>query len=410
MNQFWDQTAIGSFGESICFEPGRAQARCFITDVRPLLTLSHTKPKRWSWADNCGGGDCLMWLDSRGVYQPMRATRTDYRAYGPCLTHASYTEESAGGELSARMDVSVPRSQDHLRTFIRLRYDVRQPMQWQRLAFFQLGADFYNGTPSRRVAVGDLGGVHEEWEPKRGDKEYDRAPMPMRGEQPWVSIHGLERESLPEKTAAASRGLIVRKWRAVLGGQPTAQPYVSFFSTKIGRNHRTVVELAPPPGIEKLFPGDYVEAEVELVAFPANASDYYGPDEAFQQALADAADTWKLVHREAAGNALNCEARRGTVLAAYPLRIAVDAHETAEIVVKGGVGHVPVTFTGLRSPSGYTLTLDGQRFDQSVNGNDFWQTDHDSSAQRWQQTFNIPLPAGQSHTLRFVADPPAGHR
>ncbi|MBN8421779.1 MAG: hypothetical protein J0L73_22880 [Verrucomicrobia bacterium] len=404
-NQFWDQTAIGSFGESICFEPGRAQVRCFITDVRPLMTLSHAKPKPWNWADNCGGGDALMWQDVQGVYQPMRATRTDYRAYGPCLTQASYTEESAGGEMSARMDVSVPRSQDYLRTFIHLRYDVKKPMQWKRLAFFQLGADFYNGTPSRRVAVGDIGGVPEEWEPKRSNQEYDRAPMPMLGEQPWVSIHGLEREGLSEHAAAASRGFIVRKWQAVLGGQPAAQPYVAFFCTKLGKNNRTVVELAPPPGIVKLVPGDYVEADLELVVFPADASDYYGPDEAFKKLLASGADTWKMVQREAAGNALKCEAIHGTVLEAYPLRIAVDAHETAEIIVKGGVGHVPVTFTGLNASKGYILTVDGQGLDQSVNGNDFWQTDYDSSVQSWRQTFNIPLPAGQPHTLRFAADP-----
>ena len=94
-NQFWDQAAIGSFGESICFEPGRVQRRCFIDDMRPLMTLPQGKPaKPWSWAENCGGGDFLMWQDAQGGYQPMRATRTDYRAYGPCLTDVSYTEES----------------------------------------------------------------------------------------------------------------------------------------------------------------------------------------------------------------------------------------------------------------------------------------------------------------------------
>jgi len=404
-NQFWDQAAIGSFGESICFEPGRAQARCFITDVRPLLTLSHTNPTPWNWADNTGGGDGFMWKDVHGLYQPMRASRTDYRAYGPCLTKACYTEESVGGELSTRMDVSLPRSQDHLRTFIHLRYDVHKSMQWQRLAFFQLGTDYYNCTPSRRVALGDLGGVHEEWEPKPGNDVYDRAQIPMKGEQPWVSIHGLEREGLESGSAAASRGFIVRKWHAVLGGQPSAQPHVSFFCTKIGKNNRTVVELSPPPRINELVLGDYVEAELELVAFPAVVSDYYGPDESFKKALADGADTWKMVHREAVGNDLKCEARHGQVLASYPMRIALDDHQTAEIIVAGGVGYVPVTFSNLSVPSGYVLTIDGQRIDQSVHGNDYWQTDYDSSTQRWQQTFNIPLESGKPHTLRFEKKP-----
>lgn len=207
-----------------------------------------------------------MWQDAQGRYQPLRATRTDYRAYGPCLTDVNYTEESVGGELAARMGVSLPRSDDCLRTFFYLRYDVRRPMQWQRLAFFQLGSDFYNESPSRRVAIGDENGVREEWEPKRSKDVFDRIAVPMTGSQPWLSFHGLERESLLPGRAVASRGLIVRSWRAVLGGKSVPQPHASFFCTEWGKgNHRTVIELAPPHGSKELLPGDFVEADLEWV-------------------------------------------------------------------------------------------------------------------------------------------------
>jgi len=408
-NQFWDQAAIGSFGENICFEPGRLQRRCFIDDVRPLMTLSQSKSaKPWDWADNCGGGDFLMWQDASGGYQPMRATRTDYRAYGPCLSDVSYTEESAGGELAARMDVSVPRSQDYLRTFFHLRYDVRRPMQWRRLAFFQLGADFYNETPARRVAVGDLSGLREEWSPKHAKNVFDRVAVPLAGAQPWVSLHGVELSalhttSLRPGTAAASRGFIVRKWGAVLDGKSALQPNVSFFCTEQGSENRTVVELAPPPGLHELLPGDFVEADLELVVFPAVASAYYGPDQEFKDLLAGEADTWKPVQREAAGNTLKCSAQRGSVLNPYPLRMTVNDQQTAEVTVQGGVGYLPMTFAGLTAPAGYSLAVDGQRLDQSVHGNDFWQTDYNPATQRWLQTFNVPLPASGSHTIRFSA-------
>jgi len=404
-NQFWDQTAIGSFGESICFEPGRVQRRCFIDDVRPLLTLPQGEPaKPWGWAQNCGGGDFLMWQDAQGIYQPMVATRTDYRAYGPCLTDASYTEESAGGELAARMDVSVPRSQDYLRTFFHLRYDVRRPMQWRRLAFFQLGADFYNDTPARRVALGEANGLHEEWEPKYGKDVYDRSAVPMTGAQPWVSIHGVDFSALGKKgAAAASRGFIVRSWRATLGGKPVPQPHVSFFCNEWGKGkNRAVVELAPPPGIKELLPGDFVEADVELVVFPADAAAYYGPDKEFKAVLPKEADTWQLVQREAVGNALKCSPRSGSVLNPYPLRVDLDAEQKAEVIVIGGVGYVPVTFTGLTVASGYALSVDGERVYQGIHGNDFWQTDYDSATQRWQQTYNLELSAGRTHTIDFT--------
>jgi hypothetical protein len=112
-NQFWDEAAVGSFGESICFEPGRVQRRSFITDVRPLMTLAREPgAKRWSWAGNCGGGDFLVWMDPAGSYVPMKTTRTEYRSHGPCLTDVTCREQSVGEEIAARVDVSVPAAND----------------------------------------------------------------------------------------------------------------------------------------------------------------------------------------------------------------------------------------------------------------------------------------------------------
>jgi hypothetical protein len=405
-NQFWDEAAIGSFGESICFEPGRVQRRCFIDDVRPLMTLPQGKPaaKPWGWADNAGGGDFLMWQDAQGRYQPMRATRTDYRAYGPCLTHVGYSEESAGGELAARMTVSLPRSDDYLRTFIHLRYDVLRPLRWRRLAFFQLGADFYNETPARQVAVGDINGLREAWTPRLARDVVDRAAMPLTGEQPWLSIHGLDRAALQPGRAAASRGLIVRSWQARLGGQPAPLPHATFFCTEWGKgNHRTGIELAPPPGIADLRPGDFVEADLELVVFPADATAYYGPNQPFKTALAQAADTWRLVQREAAGNAIKVQTPRQPAAQSQPppLLFAVDANQRASATLTGGLGHVPITFTGLSQSRGYRLFVDDQLVDQSLHGNDFWQTDYDPATRTWQLTFNLPITDKQPHTLRL---------
>jgi hypothetical protein len=395
-NQFWDQVAVGSFGESICFEPGRVQRRCFITDVRPLMTLSREPDvKRWGWAENCGGGDFLMWKDAQGIYQAMKATRTDYRSHGPCLTDVSYSEESRGGEIAARMEVSVPAANDHLRTFLRLRYDVRKPVRWQRLAFFQLGADFYNDVPARRVAIGDLTGLREEWEPRRAKDEYDRTALPLAGDGAWVSVHGVERAALTKGHAAATRGFIVRSWRAVLGGKP-ALPHVATFCTEWGQgNHRTSVELAPPPGRSELLPGDFVEAELELVVFPADAAAYYGPDAALRETLARDADTWRPVHREATGNALKPVAKLGLIAKNYPLAIGVDDQQRAQVTVPGGLGHLPVTFTGLKSAGGHRVLVNGEPVTH-------WQTDWNAAAQRWQIVCNVAV--GREREVEIVLD------
>jgi hypothetical protein len=327
-----------------------------------------------------------MWKDAQGRYQEMKGTRTEYRAQGPCLTDVHYSEESSGGEIAARMDVSVPAANDHLRTFLRLRYDVRKPVRWQRLAFFQLGADFYNDVPARRVAIGDVTGLREEWEPLRAKDEVDRAALPLAGEGAWISVHGVERAVLKKGHAAATRGLIVRSWRAVLGGQPAA-PHLATFCTEWGKNnHRTAVELAPPPGISELQPGDFVEAELELVVFPADAAAYYGPDAKLRDMLARDADTWRPVHREAHDNALKPIAKRGEIKKSYPLVVAVDEEQRAQVLVKGGLGHLPVTFTGLTSPGSHRVLVNGQPVTH-------WQTVWNSSEQRWQVTCNVPAAA-----------------
>ncbi len=394
-NQFWDEAAIGSFGESICFEPGRAQRRCFIDDIRPLMTLpmesSESRPKPWGWAGNCGGGDFLVWVDEQGSYRGFRGTRTDYRAQGPCRTDVRYLEETAGGEMAARMDVSITRSDDYLRVFHHVRYDVIKPVRFTRLAFFQLGADFYNDTPARQVAIGNMEGLREEWTPAHLQGAFDRRSVPLDGSQPWVSIHGLDRARLGKGSAAASRAVIVRSWRAQLGGKPSATPHVSTFGNEWGKdNFKTVIELGPPPGLAALEPGDYVEAEIELVAFPTDPQSYYGPNQLFREALRSGADTWRLVQREAAGNAVKVFARRGTVMRQFPLVVAVDSQERVQADILGGVGWLPVTFAGLANHRGHELRVNGSLLNQAIHGNDFWQTDYDASIGAWSQTFNIP--------------------
>lgn len=386
-NQFWDQVAVGSFGESICFEPGRVQRRCFITDVRPLMTLPREPDaKPWGWAGNCGGGDFLLWMDEQGRYQPMKGTRTTVRSHGPCLTDVRYEEESRGGEISLRIDVSLPAANDHLRTMFRLRYEVKKNMRWQRLAFFQLGADYYNETPARGIATGDQNGMREEWTSANKSGGYDRVAMPLTGEQPWLSIHGVKAVDLRPGRTAASRGLIVRSWRAVLGGK-TVGPHLSTYCSEWGKgNHRTALELSPPPGVRELLPGDFVEAELDLVVFPAEASAYYGPDQAFAAMLQNDANTWRPVQREAQRRDFTAKVVKGERIMGDVLTIAVDARQQARVELSGGLGHIPVRFVGLTSSDHFRLKVK----DQEVSD---WQTDWIAESKTWRITANIAADA-----------------
>jgi hypothetical protein len=389
-NQFWDQSAIGSFGESICYEPGRVQRRCFIDDVRPLMTLPNPEDKPYGWAANCGGGDFLMWIGEKGDYQGFRATRTDYRAYGPCLTDVCYIEQTSGGEIDSRVNVSIARSDDYLRAFHHLRYDVRQPIKWQRLAFYQLGSDFYNATAANLVAIGSSKGLIEEWRPIQGKDIFDRRAVPLAGTVPWISIHGVERSTAKQGEALASRGLIIRSWKAVLGGKVCSMPYASFYATEWGKgNFRTVIELSPPSDVLALERGDFLEADLELVVFPSDARAYYGPNESFRQELEKEADTWRPVQREATGTSMHWQLQHGKLERETPLAFSVDWRGRAGLTLTGGVGYVPVTFMGLKNNRDFELLVEGKPLNQSVHGNDFWQTDYDEIRREWRVTYNI---------------------
>ncbi len=399
-NQFWDQAAVGSFGESICFEPGRIQRRCFITDVRPLLTLPHDPAgaKPWGWADNAGGGDLLMWYDDANTYQPLKATRTQYRAYGPCLTDVGYYEVTQGDEIRSRVDISVPGANDHLRTFIHLRYDVTKPIEWTRLAFFQLGADYYNDVPARKVAIGNADGLKEEWVPPRANGKYDGSSRPLPGQSPWISIHGIDHNDLKKGTAAANRGLIIRTWQARLGGM-TVGPHLATYCTEWGKgNFRTAIELAPPTGLSQLSPGDFVEADLELVVFPAAGRDYYGPDENFRQALNESADSWRLVFREAKMNLLKTLVKGGTIERPYPLVVSTSGNAPVDVRIEGGVGAIPVTFTQMDDPQRYQVTVDGQLMKH-------WQTDWDAAHQQWRMTTLLPATGDGALNLQLRRKP-----
>lgn len=376
-NQFWDQVAVGSFGESICFEPGRVQRRCWITDVRPLMTLpKQDKAKPWGWADNAGGGDALMWIDEKGCYQPMVGTRSEVHSHGPCLTDVVYQEESRGGEIASRMQIMVPAGQDCLRTKMRLRYDVKKSMCWQRLAFFQLGADYYNDIPAMKISYGDREKMVDEWSTVRLKDRYDRKAVSWTGVDPWISIHAVNRDELKAGRAAATRGIILRSWRAKLGGKD-AGPSFSTYGNEWGTgNFRTAIEVSPPEGLQELQPGDFVEAEIDLVVFPAVAADYYGPDQNFAKTLQRDADTYQPVLREASLRRVAVEMKHGAVETMEPLTISVDQEQRAECSIIGGLGKVPVRLIGLKSVDAMALRINDRMMTQ-------WQADWDAVSQSW---------------------------
>ena len=268
-------------------------------------------------------------------------------------------------------------------------------------------SDYYNDVKYGKTAIGNVDGMILEWPVRTGTWQYDRLSLPIPGHQPWISLHDVPAE---DGVTRASRGLIVRKWNAVLGTKKCAEPHLSTYMTEWHRNNfRVATELSPPAGLKSLDPGDYVEVDIELVVIPSKAGIYYGPNKSFAAALARDANTWKMIHREAKGNDLDIRIEEGKLIRNYPVEISVSAGQRAQFTVSGGVGYVPITFSGLKNYRDSTLyRVSGGKIrveDQSVNGNAFWQADHGTISGTWSITYNINLDSsvkpGRPLTLLF---------
>jgi hypothetical protein len=70
----------------------------------------------------------------------------------------------------------------------------------------------------------------------------------------------------------------------------------------------------------------------------------------------------------------------------YPIVMAVDHQQRAEVEISGGLGHLPVTITGLTKPNGHRLLVNGQPLTH-------WQTDWSATTKTWQLTANLPATA-----------------
>jgi len=400
-NQRWDQSAVGSWGESICYEPDQAQAQCSILDVRPLMVSGMKTGAHWNWTNNVGGGDYFRLFDPGGKRVPHAAMRAAYQRYGPCLTEVTYSGRIGRG-IEHSVTASLGRTDDLVRGVYQIRLNVKEVTDFSRFAVFQVGADSYNYTSERKMAFGNEGGLIKEWSAQWGGDAYRTEPAECTGRVPWISLHdAAPRFRKGDAGAWANRGLVIRSWKARLGGK-TAAPWVAERGVSARGADTSVIDILPPPGVTRLEPGDYVEATIEYIVMPQFAKDYYGPNKELRAALAESENTWRMIHREALGNDRRVEMEGGTLEHLYPdVRIRT-GNQKAGIKLTGGLGYVPVTFTELPSSAGYTLAMDGKPVNQSTHGNDFWQTNYDPATKCWSRTYNVPVTEGKTHALELI--------
>jgi hypothetical protein len=409
-NGRWDQWAIGTWGETFCLDPEFSGSLSPITDIRAVFTRIGKEGKQWLWSSAGWGADWLSVRDASGKKLTTARMKASYLSHGPCLPeivyHGSY---GTNGEVALTAEASTPRTDDHSKVFLRLRYDFRAELSAKDAWFFRLG---YGKVFCPKIAFGNREGLIRELDApvgvKVGDCVLDREVFS--GAAPWWL--GFPGSKVP-KFPSGSRGLVIRSYRANLGGKTFDTPSLTLLVGETGKFARTEkgyesnpggsetlghvdAAIVPPLEIEKFQPGDSVELELELDVVPVEADDYYGPNEEFRKHLAENPASWKTFYRAAVGNDLQVAVQGGTLLRKFPIIIQADPDAPAvHLQIQGGAGAVPVRFQGLASPTGYQLgrqlEAESLPLDQAATGNDFWETSFDPATQTYTRTYNLPL-------------------
>ncbi|AQQ72242.1 hypothetical protein SMSP2_02623 [Limihaloglobus sulfuriphilus] len=401
-NQLWEESALGSWAETITYDPDVCLNRSMIDDCRPIMVyaMNRDEPVKWSWTNNVGGCDFLAYWNGGGERQYNRNMKTLHKKNCPVITEAIYSGDNSGA-IDMKCTAGLYRSDDIVRAVYKLRYDVTNNLpvdaspagNSKRIAFFQLGADNYNNHNFNKMARGDINGMIEEWNPVKGGNDYSRVAIPCTGETPWFSLHEANSKDTSVYGAWANRGLVIREYSARLGGVETQTPLVSVYGTENGGYKSANLELSVPDNITELIPGDYLEAQIVYLIVPQYAEDYYGPNTQLNAALAANPDSWEIIYRETAGNDVQIQMIRGRLVQNYPLIVKVCGG--AEFEITGGIGYFPITIENLPASKGYRLEQNilGEwiPIDQSVHGSDFWQCNYDAACRSWSLSFTVPF-------------------
>ena len=395
-NQQWEESALGSWGESITYDPDFTLQRAAVDDVRPFLVDTAGE---WGWTGNVGGAGVFVYFDDAGTWRRVSRNRTLPIYTGPNLTKVVYAGVSDDDAVQGTFTASLGRTDDLVRAYYHFDVEVLADVTYDRFAIFQIAADNYADNDFRGYAYGNESGpLFDAATPDHGTTGYasdaDRG-ISLPGEAPWVMLYAnaSDSDSLPENLGNV--GFVIRDYEADIGGVLTTTPTINIQRTNNGFS-QMAFELGIPydPASPVIPAGSTIRATVEYLVPPSDKSAYYGASDHLL-ALADVsyAGPDMMVHL-ATGNTLQVIADVGVVERTYPIEItAAEGAVAAELTVTGGLGYTPLTFHGLPVHGGWQLEQEvGGAWvpvDQGVHGNDYWQAYADADAGTWDLTFNI---------------------
>jgi hypothetical protein len=406
----WDESALGVFGESITYDPDVTLQRAMIDDVRPFLV--HAKNK-WSWTGNVGGADFLRYRSSDLPNTTRRVSRVRslYHSIGPNLTKVTYSGISSDNKIQVNVTSKLSATNDHVRVYYHLDYKFLENVEYERLAFFQMAADNYADNNFLSYSYGNENGVlFTQNITNHGTTGYasiaDRG-ISLSGTSPWIFLYNnqITGDDLSERFANV--GFIIREFEAKIGTSTLSTPYINLSRTNNSYSQMSfelglpLVDGSPWCGQPcqnktRFIPqGSTLKAVIEYVVLPSDKTKYYGTGNWLVDLLTNSFNTPDIIKKAAQDNHLTLSMIKGNLQQTYPpLITGIDGHTAAEFELQGGLGFLPVTIQGLYRHDKWKLQYYESNtwsdLDQSVHGNDFWQTNQNLEDGTYSLTFSLP--------------------
>jgi hypothetical protein len=411
-HQLWETAALGSFGESFCYDANKAWTHSFLGDICPALITSRINNEQYNWTINVGAADFLVYHNSDTTrHIPNARMRTRYKKQGPVVTEVIYTGITADSTIDMEYKAEMPRTDDASKVFHSFRYVFLKDVNFSRLAFYQFGADEYNVGIYKTMAIGNdngpvsfkLGGStfgNEFPVPEVAANEYYKSREMQRIEIPdkgmWFAFLGGQAR-MGETGAGANKVLTLINYKAEINGTHYDKPAFNIRTTNTFQQS-ALIELCPPAAVGNIIKaGSVVEGTVAFINLPAKKTDYYGPSKVLNLIPPNDFTTWKLSHLYAMQTKMTVTAALGEVKRNMPCVVRSTSGNSGvvcEFTVNGGISYVPVTITSLPEYADWQLQeLLGNEWvniDQHYHGSDWWQAWYDAETNSYELSFTLP--------------------
>lgn len=372
-NQLWDQSALGSWGESITYDPDIGLNRSMIDDVRPFLVKAPTGGnEEFNWSGNVGGADFLNYIED--AEQRIINQKITYRQQAPNMTDVVYSGVTANGKIGTEIQINLGRTDDIVRTYYTIKYTFLDDVEYGRLSLFKVAADGYADNYFTKYAYGtDSGAIVADKSALAAAPGYENGdPQDVKGKEFWYTLY-----NSTDAEEGGDVGFIVRSFNASINGTSYNKPAFCLNGTT-NKSTQMSCEITVPTAVGKrINRGSTIEMVIEYNVLPNSMSTYYGESD-YLLMSSSVMGTADGMYQQVVGGNIAVNASVGTVLSNYPVAIKATSGATAaQFTLTGGLGYVPVSFKGLQSCSGYKLQMkqggEWVDVDQSVKGNDYWQ-------------------------------------